>query len=94
MIKYMNKKARGLTANKMAKLLIADALTTVEEYWSENNFVDYGAMTEQEQSDIQRMLVRHIDAIWTKLDVSKVKKVVESIEQKILEGCGNDESGK
>ena len=51
MILYRNKK---LTANQVAKELLADKLGIAIEFWSEDYSIDFEKLTAKEKQDIQR----------------------------------------
>ena len=60
MILYRNKK---LTANQVAKELLADKLGIALEFWSEDCSIDFEKLTDKEKQDIQRQLKKRANSI-------------------------------
>lgn len=60
MIKYANNK---MTANQVAKVILADKLEIGIEYWTEDCLLEVDKLTEKEKQDIQRQLIKRANSI-------------------------------
>ena len=60
MIKYANNK---MTANQVAKVILADKLEIGIEYWIEDCLLEVDKLTEKEKQDIQRQLFKRANSI-------------------------------
>lgn len=60
MIKYANNK---MTANQVAKVILADKLEIGIEYWVEDCLLEVDKLTEKEKQDIQRQLIKRANSI-------------------------------
>jgi len=74
MIIYRDEK---LTANQVAKEILADKLEIGIEYWVEDCLLEVDKLTEKEKQDIQRQLIKRANSIvkYLGLDYEFTQKV-------------------
>ena len=75
MIKYLDYK---MTANQLAKLIVADKGIVGVDYWGEDSCIDHELLTEKENRDIQACLNKQYERVTKLLGIQDVWKKIQN----------------